>query len=161
MAAHCSFDEAVRAYFNGAQALDVLESNPETRGGSWVAGGCAMAARAIESVLVGSELWAIGDLCDGPRGVEHHFVVRFGPLFVDGEGAVSEDVVLSRWRDREGLIRPELRACDTEILMESGVPCGFERNFDHSVVLARGLAAHLEDCGWGHVVRSELARAAV
>ena len=52
-----------------------------------------------------------------------HVVLKIGNCYLDGDGASSEQALLSRWINKEGLADPELRPIDVDELDEVGIEC--------------------------------------
>lgn len=64
---------------------------------SWCEGGCLVLAQAL-SALVDGEMLVVAS----ERGPEH-VVVRMGDVYLDGDGASTEEELLRRWRTEENL----------------------------------------------------------
>lgn len=96
--------KALKKYLSSDRAYELIDSFEDTKGSTWLSGGCWALAQALHSVLPGSELVAVVD-----DGVQHHVLVNLHGWYMDADGVSSQTVLLKRWRDTEGLRRPSVK----------------------------------------------------
>lgn len=82
-------------------------------GGTWLAGGCALLAVALEQAGAGA-LWVLvgRSTRNSPPQVQHWLVRTPGGLFLDGDGVSSEMMLLKRWAEIEDVLEPMLRPAE-------------------------------------------------
>lgn len=96
-------------------AFELLDATCAS-GGTWTAGGCLILARALHEMIPGAEIWAVMGRIDPSRTIErldypskpHHAVVKVGNKFLDADGWSTEEQLIHRWEDEEGLLDVEL-----------------------------------------------------
>lgn len=114
------FGQHVKNYFDSNESYDVLDSNPDTEGCTWSAGGCGMAAMALHQTLPGSEIHAVHD-----EGEIQHFAVKHQGTFYDARGAQTGPALRKRMKTEEGLKKPSIRKSSVDELIGSGIPSGW------------------------------------
>lgn len=73
-------------------------------GGTWLEGGCGLMAATLLKLGKGT-LWVLEGRQRGSNVHQvHHFLVRaHDAMFLDGDGASSEQTLLHRWKDLESI----------------------------------------------------------
>jgi hypothetical protein len=94
---------SLQKFFRSEEAYSLLDSNPETAGTMWGAGGCWVIAAALQPLLSGSKLVAVVD-----GGVQHHVLVEQNGWYLDNRGASSMGKLLKYWRTQEFLRDPRI-----------------------------------------------------
>ncbi len=91
--------QAVRRWAASDAAYALLDGDGATRGGTWFQGGCGALAAALVRWSEGrASLAAVAT-----RKGHEHYLARFGPWFVDADGARSARGVERTWCRRERL----------------------------------------------------------
>jgi hypothetical protein len=118
----------------------------------WLDGGCLILADALAEwlgegaepyFLIGSSSGADGKPVDWPE----HALVRYGDLYLDGDGASSEDVLLQRWAEQEGVEEGWLTPATNE-LRERGMAGGIPEDAAVSHEMAQRLTAEFVVIPW-------------
>jgi hypothetical protein len=84
-------------------------------GGTWLEGGCGLLAAALEKLGMGT-LWVLEGHSRGSTVHQvHHFLIRaHDGMFLDGDGASSEQTLLHRWKDLESIPDASVRLAKPE-----------------------------------------------
>jgi hypothetical protein len=84
-------------------------------GGTWLEGGCGLLAATLEKMGMG-QLWVLEGCQRGSTVHQvHHFLVRAPDgMFLDGDGASSEQTLLHRWKDLESIPDASVRPATTK-----------------------------------------------
>lgn len=104
---HARLHQAARRYFRSNESYRLLDSDKQLAGSTWAAGGCAVAAKAMQRVA-GGELQSIVDR----HGVHHHAVLRRGHHLYDMDGKHTVGQMLRKMSEREGVDSPRLAPFD-------------------------------------------------
>jgi hypothetical protein len=97
--------EALSDYLYSEEVFSILEE--ELPGSSWVQGGCWPLAEALRREIGGELVGVWGRW----RGFPDHIVCRIAPnTYLDGDGISTEEELLYRWREIEGMKDPYLEA---------------------------------------------------
>lgn len=86
-----------REWAESDKAYKLLDSDPETSGGSWLAGGCLVLAAAI---VAWSQLRLTLSRVIGANGTEH-YAATDGVRFFDADGVSTRRQIENRWRKVE------------------------------------------------------------
>jgi hypothetical protein len=98
----------------------------EATGGGWLDGGCQILADALVQWLgEGAESYYLVAGSNGVRDFPEHALVRYGDVYLDGDGASSEGVLLARWEQEEHIEGGWLTLATDELRgtgWEGGIP---------------------------------------
>ena len=124
----------------------------DATGGGWLDGGCQILADALMQWLgEGAELYYLVGGTTFEQGHEHdwpeHALVRYGDLYLDGDGASSEGMLFDRWEQEEHM-RGGWLAPGTEELRASGWEGGIPSDDGVSYELAQRLQKEFPVIPW-------------
>ncbi len=102
---------AVRKAFASKTAYKIIDSDPEVKGCTWTAGGCAVAAQALHKVL-GGKLRSLRS----PDGAHNHAVLLHpNGKYYDADGEHTEQEMMDKLRHLEG-VKDQLHVGDFEMV---------------------------------------------
>lgn len=120
----------LRRWCRSDAGLSILDRSERTKGCGWTTGGCWVLARTLTELLPsssGAELWAIVDQSPWDADlVVHHFVVKIGRLYLDGDGYGQTQTLIRRLRREAWLHNPSLVLATPLVrrwAREQGIPC--------------------------------------
>lgn len=87
------FGKQLAHFFTSDQVYALIDSHPETYGGTPTAGACWAVAEMILRLVPESEIYALVSSGELPQ----HFAVRSGDTYYDADGASTAKQLLSRW----------------------------------------------------------------
>ena len=94
-----SLGQRVKAWAETDEAYRLLDADPATSGStSWLAGGCAVLAEALQRV---EPKLALVGVFDGHGALQHVLVKAPGDLYLDADGASTRAALERRWATRE------------------------------------------------------------
>ena len=124
----------------------------QATGSGWLDGGCLILADALVEwlgegaepyFLIGGTSGSDGRPVDWPE----HALVRYGDIYLDGDGESSEEALLKRWAEEEGIEEGWL-APSTEDLRKASLEGGIPIDLDLSARLAGRLKEAFPVIGW-------------
>lgn len=112
----------LKRFFNSNRAYKILDSHEKTKGSTWAAGGCAVAAVALSSLLPGSELKTV-EANQKPQ----HVVVAYQGRYYDSYGGYDTARVLEKsFAKREGFSSAKVVSFSRKGVEEAEIVCPVE-----------------------------------
>lgn len=129
---------------------DNFELILETSGGGWIDGGCQILADAlVEWLGEGAEpYYLMGGMYGAGEEWPEHAVVRYGSVYLDGDGASSEEELVARWAEEEHWAIDGYLEVGTEAIRKTGYVGGIPENAAVSHELALRLQAEFPIIPW-------------
>jgi hypothetical protein len=122
---------AIRRAVKSDEAYAILGKH-----GTWTAGGCWILAAALKRLLGRRSRLAV--VRRGEEPVAQHILVELDGVFLDADGASTEEQLLRRWRDLEGVQSPGVTALTADMARRARAD-----SIPFSAGKARRLAAYL------------------